>query len=384
MSSYFLNEDEALLKSTVRDFADREIAARAAEYDESGEFPHDNFRGMADLGLLGLTIDEEYGGSGGSFRQLAVAVEEIARACAATSTSYIAHLSLCTQFIHMWGTEGQKQQFLPRLASGEHIGAFALTEPGSGSDAAAMRTTATRSNGGYLLNGSKTFITNAPEAATFVVLATHDRSLRTRGIDALILEGDSKGLIVNPLKGKMGMRASSIAEVVFEDCAVSDENRMGAEGEGFRETMHVLNSSRISIAAQCVGIAQAAYEAAVSHVRQREAFGQKLAELQAIQWMIADMATQIDAARLLVMRVASLRDEGLPIVKEASMAKLFASRVAVEAADKSVQIHGGAGYLAPTPAERYYRDAKVTEIYEGTSEIQRLVIARSILVDGLV
>ena len=384
MSSYFLSEDEALLKSAVRDFADREIAARAAEYDESGEFPHDNFRGLADLGLLGLTIDEEYGGSGGSFRQLAVTVEEIARACAATSTSYIAHLSLCTQFIHMWGTEGQKQQFLPRLASGEHIGAFALTEPGSGSDAAAMRTTATRSNGGYLLNGSKTFITNAPEAATFVVLATHDRSLRTRGIDALILEGDSKGLSVNPLKGKMGMRASSIAEVVFEDCAVSDENRMGAEGEGFRETMHVLNSSRISIAAQCVGIAQAAYEAAVSHVRQREAFGQKLAELQAIQWMIADMATQIDAARLLVMRVASLRDEGLPIVKEASMAKLFASRVAVEAADKSVQIHGGAGYLAPTPAERYYRDAKVTEIYEGTSEIQRLVIARSILVDGLV
>ncbi len=384
MSSYFLSEDEALLKSAVRDFADREIAARAAEYDESGEFPHDNFRGLADLGLLGLTIDEEYGGSGGSFRQLAVAVEEIARACAATSTSYIAHLSLCTQFIHMWGTEGQKRQFLPRLASGEHIGAFALTEPGSGSDAAAMRTTATRSNGGYLLNGSKTFITNAPEAATFVVLATHDRSLRTRGIDALILEGDSKGLSVNPLKGKMGMRASSIAEVVFEDCAVSDENRMGAEGEGFRETMHVLNSSRISIAAQCVGIAQAAYEAAVSHVRQREAFGQKLAELQAIQWMIADMATQIDAARLLVMRVASLRDEGLPIVKEASMANLFASRVAVEAADKSVQIHGGAGYLAPTPAERYYRDAKVTEIYEGTSEIQRLVIARSILVDGLV
>ena len=384
MTGYFLSEDELLLKNTVRDFADSEIAPRAAGYDESGEFPFDNFKGMSDLGLLGLTIDEEYGGSGGTFRQLAVAVEEIARACAATSTSYIAHLSLCAQFIHMWGTEGQKRQFLPALANGEHIGAFALTEPGSGSDAGAMRTTATCSNGSYLLNGSKTFITNAPEASVFVVLATHDRNLKTRGIDALIMEGDSEGLSVNPLKGKMGMRASSIAEVVFEDCAVPEENRMGAEGEGFRETMQVLNSSRISIAAQCVGIAQAAYEAAVSHVKQREAFGQKLAELQAIQWMIADMATQIDAARLLVMRVASMRDAGMPYLKEASMAKLFASRVAVEAADKSVQMHGGSGYLAPTPAERYYRDAKVTEIYEGTSEIQRLVIARSILRDGLI
>ena len=384
MSGYLLSEEEALLKSTVKDFVDNEIAPRAAAYDESGEFPYDNFKGLAELGLLGLTLDEEYGGSGGTFRQLAIAVEEVARACAATSTSYIAHLSLCAQFINMWGTDGQKRQFLPKLASGEHIGAFALTEPGSGSDAGAMRTTATRDNGGYLLNGSKTFITNAPEAAVFAVLATHDRSLRTRGIDALIVEGDSAGLSVNPLKGKMGMRASSIAEVVFEDCPVPSENRMGDEGEGFRETMHVLNSSRISIAAQCVGIAQAAYEAAVAHVQRREAFGQKLAELQAIQWMIADMATQIDAARLLVMRVATLRDEGMPIVKEASMAKLYASRVAVESADKSVQMHGGAGYLAPTNAERYYRDAKVTEIYEGTSEIQRLVIARSILRDGLV
>ena len=384
MSGYILGEDELLLKNAVRDFADSEIAPRAAGYDETGDFPHDNFEGLGELGLLGLTLDEEFGGSGGTFRQLAIAVEEIARTCAATSTSYIAHLSLCAQFINMWGTEGQKRQFLPKLASGEHIGAFALTEPGSGSDAGAMRTTVARSNGGYLMNGSKTFITNAPEASVFVVLASHDLSLKTRGINALILEGDSAGLSVNPLKGKMGMRASSIAEVVFDNCAVSEENRMGGEGEGFRETMHVLNSSRISIAAQCVGIAQAAYEAAVNHVKQREAFGGKLAELQAIQWMIADMATQIDAARLLVMRVATLRDEGLPIVKEASMAKLFASRVAVEAADKSVQMHGGSGYLAPTPAERYYRDAKVTEIYEGTSEIQRLVIARSILRDGLI
>ncbi len=383
MAGYMLSEDELLLRSTARDFADNEIAPRAAGYDESGLFPHDNFKGLADLGLLGLTIDEEYGGSGGSFRLLAIAVEEVARACAATSVSYIAHLSLCAQFIHMYGTEGQKRQFLPALASGERIGAFALTEPGSGSDAAAMQTTAARSNGGYLLNGSKTFITNAPEAGTFVVLASHDRSLRARGINALIVEGDSPGLTATPLHGKMGMRASSIAEVAFDNCPVPQENRMGGEGEGFRATMHVLNSSRISIAAQCVGIAQAAYESAVSHAKQRETFGQKLAAHQAIQWMIADMATHIDAARLLVMRAATLRDAGEPIVQEAAMAKLFASRAAVESADKAVQIHGGSGYFAPTPAERYYRDAKVTEIYEGTSEIQRLVIARGILGDAL-
>jgi butyryl-CoA dehydrogenase len=382
MSDIFLTEEELLLKNTVREFADKELAPRAAAYDQSCEFPWDNFRGLAELGLFGLTVDEQYGGTGGTTRQLAVAVEEIARACASTSVIYIAHLSLCAQFIHMWGTEGQKRQFIPPLARGEKVGAFCLTEPGSGSDAAAMRTTITRSNGYYILNGSKTFITNAPQADTFVVTATQDRSLRSRGISAVILEKGARGLTVNPLHGKMGMRASSIAEVVFEDCPVPQENRLGDEGVGFKETMEVLNSSRISIAAQCVGIAQAAYEAAVSYAKQREAFGQRLADFQAIQWMIADMATSIDAARLLVYRAATLRDKGQPFVTEASMAKLFASRVAVECSDKAVQIHGGAGYFAPMPAERYYREAKVTEIYEGTSEIQRLIIARNILQAG--
>ncbi len=379
MTGYLLSEEEQLLKNTVKDFADQVIAPRAAGYDASAEFPWDNFKGLADLGLLGLTVDEEYGGSGGTTRQLVIAVEEIARACAATSTMYIAHLSLSVQFLHMYGTEGQKRQFIPPLMTGEHVGAFALTEPGSGSDAAAMRTTATRSNGGYLLNGSKTFITNAPEASTFIVLATHDRSLRARGIDALIVEGDSEGLTVNKLGGKMGIRASSIAEVLFDNCPVPEENRMGDEGEGFQETMQVLNSSRISIAAQCVGIAQAAYQAAVSYAKQREAFGQHLADFQGIQWMIAEMATNVEAARLLVHHAATLIDNGLPFVTEASMAKLFASRIAVDSADKAVQIHGGAGYFAPMPVERYFRDAKVTEIYEGTSEIQRLIIARNIL-----
>ena len=379
MSKLMLSEEELLLRSTVREFADQVLAPHAADYDEKGQFPWDNVRGLAELGLFGLTIDEEHGGSGGTTRQLAVAIEEIARGCGSTSVIYLAHLSLCAQFIHMYGTEGQKQRFVPELARGEKIGAFALTEPGAGSDVAAMSTTANRSDGCYLLNGTKLFITNAVEADTFLVLATHDPGLRARGINALVVERNTDGLTINPQHGKMGMRASSTAELVFEDCAVPEENRLGGEGEGFGQTMEVLNGSRIGIAAQCVGIAQAAYEASVQYAGQREAFGQHLADMQAIQWMIADMATDIEAARLLVHQAATLKDEGAPFVTEASMAKLFASRVANETADKAVQIHGGTGYFAPTPVERYYRDARVTEIYEGTSEVQRMIIARNVL-----
>jgi alkylation response protein AidB-like acyl-CoA dehydrogenase len=379
MSDLLLSEEERLLKSTVAEFADRELAPRAADYDANAEFPWENIRGLAQLGLFGLTIDEEYGGSGGTTRELALAMEEIARGCGGTSVIYGAHLSLCALFIHTFGTEGQKSRFVPPLARGEKIGAFALTEAGSGSDAAAMKTTATRSDGHYLLNGSKMFITNAVEADTFVVMATRDPKLGSRGVVSLVMEKDTEGLTVNPLHGKMGMRATSAAELVFESCAVPEENRLGAEDEGFRQTMEVLTASRIGIGAQCVGIARAAYEAAVSYAKQREAFGRHIADFQAIQWMIADMATGIDAARLLVLRAAELRDEGLPYLTEASMAKLFASRVAVDSADKAMQIHGGTGYFAPSPVERHYRDAKVTEIYEGTSEIQRLIIARNIL-----
>ena len=374
-----LTEEELLVKNTVGEFADGELAPRAADHDARGEFPWDNVRGLAELGLFGLTVDEELGGSGGTLRQLVAAVEEIARGCAATSTIYIAHLSLCTQFIHRFGTRGQRQRFVPALARGETIGAFALTEPGSGSDAGALRTTAARSEGGYLLNGTKQFITNAMEAETFIVLATHDRSLGAKGIDALIAEKSAGGISAAHQAGKMGMRASTTAEVVLENCPVPHENRLGEEGAGFRQTMEVLTTSRISIAAQCVGIAQAAYNAAAAYAKGRQAFGQRLSDFQAIQWMIAEMATDIDAARLMVYRAATLHDRGLPYATEASMAKLFASRVAVECADKAVQIHGGVGYFAPTPVERYYRDAKVTEIYEGTSEIQRLIIARNIL-----
>ncbi|MCL0029009.1 acyl-CoA dehydrogenase family protein, partial [Dehalococcoidia bacterium] len=307
------------------------------------------------------------------------AVEEIAKACAATSTIYIAHVSLCTQFIHMFGTEEQKRQFIPPLVRGDKIGAFALTEPEAGSDPASMKTMATPSNGSYHVSGTKTFITNAIEASTFVVMTTMDRGRRTRGINALVIEKGAPGMSVTRLPGQMGIRASSTSEVIFENFPVPDKNRLGEEGSGFREAMEVLNTSRISIAAQCVGIAQAAYDAALNYTQQRRAFGQRLAEFQGLQWMLVDMATAVDAARLLTLRAATLRDKNIPSVTEASMAKLFASRVAVENSDKAVQMHGGAGYFAPANVERYYRDAKITEIYEGTSEIQRLIIARNLI-----
>ena len=381
MTELLLNEEEMMLRNAVREFADAELAPRAARYDESGEFPYENFRGLAQLGILGLGIDEEYGGSGGTTRQMVAAVEEIARGCAATATILGAHLSLCTQYIEMFGAEGQKREFIPPLVSGEKIGAFALTEPGAGSDAAALTTTGTRSNGGYVLNGAKTFITNAPEASTMVVMATQDRALGSRGINTFIVEANTPGIEINALHGKMGIRASSVAEILFDNCAVQEENRMGNEGDGFRMTMEVLNASRMAIAAQCVGIAQAAYDAALSYVKEREAFGQKLSEFQGLQWYLVDMATKIETARLLTLKSATLKDEGRPFITEASMAKMYCSRVAVECADKAVQMHGGAGYFAPTNVERYYRDAKVTEIYEGTTEVQRLIIARNLLRD---
>ena len=376
---FLYSEEERLLQQTVRDYVDKEIAPKAAELDESGAFPWENMRGLAALGLTGLTIDQEYGGSGGTYRQIAIATEEIARGCGATSVTFIAHHSLATQSIYQLGTEGQKQRFVPPLVSFDKVGSFCLTEPGSGSDAAALATSATKKDGHYLLNGSKLFITNGEVADTFVVFATHDRSLRARGISALVVEKGSKGLTTNPQHGKMGMRASSTAEVVFEDCSTPEENRLGEEGWGFRGAMQVLDSSRIAISAQCVGIAQAAFEAAVRYAKHRESFGKPIGEFQAIQWMIADMATNIDAARLLTLRAATLRDQELPFTTEASMAKLFAAQVATDSTSKAVQIHGGYGYFSPNPVERYFRDARVLEIYEGTSEIQRLVISRNIL-----
>ena len=379
MSDLLLSDDEILLKNTVSDYSKNELAPRAAGYDESGLFPWDNVTEIGELGLFGLTIPEEYGGSGGTTRQLAIAAEEIAKGCAATSVIYIAHLSLCTQFINMFGSEEQKRNYLPDLASGKKVGAFALSEPGAGSDAAAIKTSAVRSNGHYVVNGIKTLISNAPEASIFVTLATSDTSKNHKGIEALIVESNTEGIVTNKLHGKMGVRASTVGEIIFDNVLVPVKNRMGEDEQGFRQTMEVLNASRISIGAQCVGIAQAALEAAVDYAIHREAFGGPLSDLQGIQWMIAEMATEIEAARQLVMKSASLRDANLPFATEASMSKLYGSKVAMESAHKAVQIHGATGYFAPTPVERYFRDARVTEIYEGTSEIQKLVIAKNIL-----
>ena len=379
MSDLLLSDDEILLKNTVSDYSKNELAPRGAGYDESGLFPWDNVTEIGELGLFGLTIPEEYGGSGGTTRQLAIAAEEIAKGCAATSVIYIAHLSLCTQFINMFGSEEQKRNYLPDLASGKKVGAFALSEPGAGSDAAAIKTSAVRSNGHYVVNGIKTWISNAPEASIFVTLATSDTSKNHKGIEALIVESNTEGIVTNQLHGKMGVRASTVGEIIFDNVLVPVKNRMGEDEQGFRQTMEVLNASRISIGAQCVGIAQAALEAAVDYAIHREAFGGPLSDLQGIQWMIAEMATEIEAARQLVMKSASLRDANLPFAMEASMSKLYGSKVAMESAHKAVQIHGATGYFAPTPVERYFRDARVTEIYEGTSEIQKLVIAKNIL-----
>ena len=379
MNQDLLNEEEQLLKNTVADFSDKVLSKRAAAYDESGEFPWDNVAEIGELGLFGLTIDEEYGGSGGTTRQLVVAAEEIARGCAATSVVYIAHLSLCTQYINMFGNEEQKQKYLPGLASGTKVGAFALSEPGAGSDAANIKTGSVRANGHFVINGTKTWISNAPEADVLVTMVTQDTDVGYKGIDSLIIDGDLDGITVNKLSGKMGVRASTVGEIIFENCHVPASNRMGDENVGFRQTMSVLNSSRISIGAQCVGIAQSALEASINYAKTREAFGGVIGDLQAIQWMLADMATETEAARQLVMKAATLRDNGLPFATEASMAKLYCSKVAMDSAYKAVQIHGGTGYFAPTPVERIFRDARVTEIYEGTSEVQRLVIARNLL-----
>ena len=374
-----LTEEEVILRKTVQDLADRELAPRASEYDQQERFPWENIRAISGLGLFGLTIDPEYGGSGGTARQLAIVTEELSRGCAATGTIYGAHLSLCARYIDRFGTHEQKTKYLHQLATGSHIGAFALTEPDAGSDAASIRTTVVDSKDGFLITGTKGFITNAAEAHTFVVMATRDRSKGSNGIETFLIERDLPGVAIAPQHGKLGIRGSSTCEVRLQDVPLPVGNRIGGAGEGFGMTMQVLDSSRVTIAAQAVGIAQAALEAAVSYARGRSTFGRPISDRQAIRWMIADSATQVEAARQLTYRAACLQDTGRPFAAQASMAKLFASRAAVECADRALQIHGGVGYFAPTTVERLYRDAKITEIYEGTSEIQRLLIARRLL-----
>jgi alkylation response protein AidB-like acyl-CoA dehydrogenase len=376
---FALTEEQEMFKKMVRDFAAKEIEPVAAQFDEREEFPWAIFARMAELGLTGITIAEEYGGGGGGAMHLIIAVEEIAHACAGTAVILLADISLCCHSIYKFGNEEQKRRFVVPLAKGEKIGAFALTEAGAGSDAAALQTTAVRHGDGYILNGTKVFITNGSEAEIVVVFATIDKSLRSRGITGLVVEKGTPGFSLGKKERKLGIRASSTTELVFEDCFVPLENRIGDEGQGFRLALSIVDSSRAVIAAQAVGIAQAALDVSISYAKQRHQFGQPIAEFQAIQWMLVDMATAIDAARLLTYRAAYLEQEGLPFVKEAAMAKVFASEVAMAVTTKAVQIHGGYGYVKDYPVERYFRDAKITEIYEGTSEIQRLTIARSLL-----
>ena len=374
-----LTEEQKMLQTTLRDFAEKEIATAAARVDRTGEFPAEELKKIADLGLFGLTVPEKYGGSGRGLVDLCIAVEELARASAAIDNYLRISLSLAIVPVMEYGTEAQKKKYLPPHASGEKMACFALTEAGAGSDPAGMETTAARRKDGYVINGNKLFISIGDKAEIVVVFATTDKSLRQRGITAFVMDKDTPGFSVGKHEDKMGLHGLSSVELIFQDCFVPGENRLGEEGQGLRIALDALDVSRVTIGAEAVGISRAAYEAALNYAKERQQFGHPIADFQAIQWMLADMATQIDAARLLTLRAAYLSDCGRPFVKEAAMAKVFASEVSNFVTDKALQIHGGYGYTRDYPVERYFRDAKITEIYEGTSEIMRMTIARSLL-----
>ncbi len=379
---FTFTEEQKMLKTMVEDFAAKELEPIAAQIDEEARFPAESVRKMASLGLTGLGFPEEYGGSGGGTTEFCIAIEEIGRVCAATSAILLASSGLATEPICIHGNEAQKKRFVTPVATGEKLASFALTEAGAGSDPAALETTATRRNNGYVLNGTKIFITNGAEAGVMLVFATVDKSLRHKGITAFVVEKDTPGLSVGKHEHKMGIRASSTVELIFEDCFVPEENRLGNEGDGFEIAINAIDISRVAVAAQALGIAQGAFDKALPYARERQQFGQPIANFQAIQWMLADMATQIDAARLLTYRAACLQDGGRPFVKEASMAKVFAAETAKMVTNNAIQIYGGYGYVKEYPLERYLRDAKITEIYEGTSEMQRMTIARQLIKEG--
>ncbi len=374
-----LTEEQEMIRKTVRDFAQKELAPIAAEIDEKGIVPFENIKKMARLGLLGFTTAEDYGGGGADSISYVIAIEELSKACASTAIVMAVQNSLVNAGIEKFGTQEQKEKFLAPLARGQKIGAFALTEPGAGCDASALLTTAVRESDFYVLNGKKHFITNGGFADVVIVLAMTDKSKRHRGISAFLVEKGTAGFSVGREEHKMGIRGSNTSELLLDDVRVPAANLLGGEGDGFKIAMTVLDAGRVGVAAQAVGIAQAAYEAALEYSKQRVQFGQPICQFQAIQWMLADMATRIEAARLLTYKAALKKDSGDRYSQEASMAKLFASETATWVADRAVQIHGGYGYMKEYAVERHYRDAKITEIYEGTSEVQRMVIARSVL-----
>ena len=374
-----LNDQQKMIQKMVREFAEKEVGPIAAELDKTEEYPTKTLEKMAKLGLLGAIIPTEYGGAGLDSISYTIIIEEISRKCASTGVITSVHNSLVGFPIMKYGSEEQKKKYLPILAKGEKIGAFAGTEPNAGSDLGAMQTTAVLKGDKYIINGDKTFITSGPEAGVIIVFAVTDKSAGSKGISAFIVEDKFKGYKVGSIFEKLGITASKTSELIFEDMEVPKDNLLGKEGEGFKIALSTLDVGRIGIAAQAVGIAQAALDESIEYSKQRQQFGKPLAQLQAIQWMIADMATRIEASRFLVYNAAYQKDLGGRISKEAAMAKLFASATAVESAIKAVQIHGGYGYTKEYTVERLFRDSKITEIYEGTSEVQRLVIAASLL-----
>ena len=373
------SEEQLEMRRTLRDFAEKEILPHAAEWDEKKIFPRKTIAALGELGFLGVIFPSRYGGAGLSYVDYSLVIEELARADASVAITLSAHISLCSNHIYEQGTEEQKEEFLTPLASGKWIGAWSLTEPEAGSDAGGTRTTAVLDGDEWVLNGSKTFTTNGSVADVAIAIAVTDKSKGSHGISAFIVPRGTPGFRNGKKEDKLGHRASDTSEMVFDNCRVPKRLLLGDEGEGFVSALKILDGGRIGIAALGLGIAQASFECARQYSQQRKQFGKSISSFQAIQWKLADMATEIDAARLLMYRAAWLKDRGKPHTKEAAMAKLYASEVAVRAANESVQILGGYGYTKDYPAERYYRDAKLTTIGEGTSEIQRLVIARQLL-----
>ena len=377
--NFGLTREQELVRQMVREFAVNEVKPIAAEIDETERFPMENVKKMGELGMMGIPFPKELGGSGGDVLSYIIAVEELSKVCATTGVILSAHTSLCASLLYENGTPAQKEKYLVPLAKGEKIGAFGLTEPGAGTDAAGQQTTAILEGDNYILNGSKIFITNGGVADTFIVFAMTDKSQGTRGISAFIVEKDFPGFSIGKKEDKLGIRASSTTELIFENCVVPKENLIGKEGKGFGIAMKTLDGGRIGIAAQALGIAEGAYEEAVKYMKERKQFGRPLSAFQGLQWMIAEMETKIEAAKLLVYKAAWLKQNKLPYSVDAAKAKLFAAEVAMDVTTKAVQIHGGYGYTKEYPVERMMRDAKITEIYEGTSEVQKMVIAGAAL-----
>ncbi|HZQ91045.1 MAG TPA: acyl-CoA dehydrogenase [Terriglobales bacterium] len=379
--NFEFSDEQQQLRRSVREFAEREIAPHVQEWDEASHFPLEIVKELGRLGFMGAIFPAEYGGAEMGYVEYVTIIEELSRVDGSVGIVVAAHTSLCSNHIYLAGSEAQKRKYIPRLATGEFIGAWGLTEPGSGSDAGSARMTAVRKGNNWVLNGTKTFITNGHYADVAVVIAVTDKAAHTHGLSAFVVDKGTKGFRAGKKENKLGLRASDTAELIFEDCVIPAENLLGKEGDGFIDAMRVLDGGRISIAALSLGMAQGAYEAALKYSKERKQFGRPISEFQAIQWKLADMATEIDAARLLTLRSASLKDAGRKTTLESSMAKLYASEVAVRCANESVQIHGGYGFIKDYPAEKFYRDVKLCTIGEGTSEIQRLVIARQVLKD---